>query len=116
MKRCPKCNRQYDASLNFCTEDGTALTPRYDSEAETLKNTPKQPELSPQDVIMELANYLRSTIRPADQVLIRFDQVAGLTLAQVSEHIDAAAKKANCKIIDKSDTQATVQRSPRVYL
>ena len=28
MKRCPSCNRTYtDASLNFCLEDGTPLTP-----------------------------------------------------------------------------------------
>ena len=28
MKRCPTCNRTYtDASLNFCLEDGTPLTP-----------------------------------------------------------------------------------------
>jgi hypothetical protein len=25
MKRCPKCNRTFDNSLNFCLEDGTRL-------------------------------------------------------------------------------------------
>lgn len=26
MKRCPRCNRVFDDSLDFCTEDGTPLT------------------------------------------------------------------------------------------
>jgi hypothetical protein len=25
MKRCPKCNREFDDELRFCLEDGTAL-------------------------------------------------------------------------------------------
>ena len=44
MKRCPKCESTYtDVGLNFCLTDGTPLieTPRYDSEAETLKNYPR---------------------------------------------------------------------------
>ncbi len=50
MKHCPKCNSMYaDVGLNFCVSDGTPLTdkPRYDSEAETLKNYPPltQPKL-----------------------------------------------------------------------
>jgi hypothetical protein len=118
MKRCPQCNSTFsDPSLNFCVSDGTPLTsdaPRFDAEAETLKNVPKQPEMSPQDIIMEVANYLRSTVRPGHQVLIRFDQVnaSGLTPAQVSEHFEAAAEKAGCEVVDKTDTRATVRREP----
>jgi hypothetical protein len=97
-------------------DDGTPLTdaPWFDTEAETLKNVPKQPELSPLDATMELANYLRTNIRPAHQVLIRFDQVAGLTTSQVSEHLEAAAEKADCEILNKTDTRATVRRRPNL--
>ena len=31
MKRCPKCNRSFENSLDFCLEDGTRLNPIFDS-------------------------------------------------------------------------------------
>jgi len=33
MKRCPKCNRSFDNSLDFCLEDGVRLTPVFDAAA-----------------------------------------------------------------------------------
>jgi hypothetical protein len=112
MKHCPKCKRAYvDSTLNFCLDDGSQLSPLYDTEAETLKTPPKKPELSPEDVIMEVADYLRHNVRPGKQVLIRFEQITGLTPLQVSEHFEAAAQKAKCVVIDKSDTRATVKYS-----
>jgi hypothetical protein len=85
---------------------------RFDAEAETLKNVPKQPEMSPQDIIMEIADHLRKTISPGEQTLIRFEPLTGLklTVTQISEHFTAAAEKANCEVIDKTDTRALVRR------
>ena len=38
MKQCPRCQRRYDDSQNYCRLDGTPLesdaTPRYSREAE----------------------------------------------------------------------------------
>ena len=108
-----------DISLNYCLQDGTQLTsdvPRFDAEAETLKNVPKQPEMSPQDIIMEIANHLRKTISPGEQTLVKFEPLTGLkiTIPQISEHFTAAAEKADCEVIDKTETRATVRRK-RVY-
>jgi len=117
MKRCPTCSRLYDDdTLKFCLDDGTQLADarRYDAEAETLRNVPKQPEMSSQDIIMEIADHLRSTLGPGDHRLIRFETLSGLglTTAQVSEHLEAAAEKADCEVLDKTDTRAIVQRNP----
>ena len=45
MKRCPKCNRQYnDDSLRFCLEDGSALTPvTRDAAAPPTEILPRAP-------------------------------------------------------------------------
>jgi hypothetical protein len=97
-------------------DDGTALKDitRYDAEAQTLKNVPKQPEMSAQDIIMEIANHLRSTLGPGEQRLIRFEPLngLGLTIAQISEYFEVAAEKADCEVIDKTDTRAIVRRNP----
>jgi len=52
MKHCTKCGRKYDdPSLLYCTDDGTPLNPRFDSEAETVKIA----ELTPADIVVEIA-------------------------------------------------------------
>ena len=47
MKRCPKCNRQYnDDSLRFCLEDGSPLAPTLRAEAPPTEILPRaQPTL-----------------------------------------------------------------------
>jgi hypothetical protein len=90
----------------------TSDSPRFDAEAETLRNVPKQPEMSPPDIIMEIADHLRKTISPGEQTLVRFEPLTGLrlTVAQISEHFTAAAERAECEVIDKTDSRATVRR------
>jgi hypothetical protein len=94
--------------------NGTRLTsPLFDTEAETLtKVVPKKPEMSPQDIIMEIADHLRKIISPGEQTLVRFEPLMGLglTVTQISEHFEAAAEKADCQVTDKTDTRATVRR------
>jgi hypothetical protein len=108
-----------DLSLKFCLDDGTPLSEVqiFDAEAETVKNVPRRPEMSAQDVVMEIADHLRKTIGQGQQTLVRFETLTGLqlTVAQISEHFEAAAKKADCEVIDKTDTRATVRRNPGVY-
>jgi hypothetical protein len=67
--------------------------------------------MSSQDITMEIANLLRGTVG-LGETLIRFEQVAalGLTTAQISEHFTAAAEKAGCEVVDKTETRATVRR------
>jgi hypothetical protein len=106
-----------DLSLSFCLDDGTRLInepPKFDAEAATLKNVPKQPEMTPQDIIMEIADHLRKTISPGEQRLIKFEPLTGLgiTVAQISDHFIAAAEKADCEVTDKTDTRASVRRRP----
>jgi hypothetical protein len=91
---------------------------RLDGEAETLKIPPKKPEMSPADIIMEIADHLRKTISRGEQALVRFEPLTGLglTIAQISEHFTAAAQKADCKIIEKTETRATVRRDPGAFI
>src|SRR5882672_2377771 len=88
--------------------------PRFGAEAETPKNVPTQPEMSPQDIIMEIADHLRKTVSPGEQTLIRFEPLTGLRLSitQISEHFIAAAERADCEVIDKTGTRSTVRRQP----
>jgi hypothetical protein len=94
MKHCTKCGREYDdPSFKFCTEDNTPLTPRFDSEAETVR----VPEWSQADIEMEIADHLtRLQLRPGDQRLIRFEDLKplGLTQKQVSENFPAGVRQA----------------------
>jgi len=110
MKHCTKCNRQYDdPSLNFCTDDGTPLTPQFDSEAETVKI----PEWSPADIEMEIADHLtRLQLRPGEQRLIRFEDLKplGLTQKQVSENFPAGVRQAKFELINQTETRATIRR------
>jgi len=39
-----------------------------------------------------------------------------MTMAQISEHFEAAAKSADCELIDNTDTRATVRRHHGVYI
>jgi len=112
MKHCTKCGREFnDPSIKFCTEDGTPLTPRFDSEAETVK----VPEWSQADIEMEIADYLtRMQLRPGEQRLIRFEDLKplGLTQKQISENFPAGVRQANCELLNQTDTRATVRRPP----
>lgn len=116
MKHCLQCKRIYDdSSLNFCLDDGSKLT-FFDTEAETLRNTAPKAEMSPQDIRMEITNFLTSSIARGRQTLIRFDELMiplGLTLKQISENFESAAQAADCEIVgEKTDTRATVRREP----
>jgi hypothetical protein len=114
MKHCTKCGRQYyDPLLKYCTEDGTRLTPQFDSEAETVKIA----ELTAQDVVMELTDYLkRLSVRPGENVLVRFEEVRSVeelksaSLKQIRENIGAAAQQAGLLLVTATDTRATVQK------
>jgi len=77
-----------------------------------------EPEMSAQDIIMEIADHLRKTVDRGEQALIRFEPLTGLklTMAQISEHFEAAALKAECEVIDKTDTRATVRRASGIYI
>jgi hypothetical protein len=120
MMHCPKCRKSYsDASLNFCLEDGSQLT-FFDTEAETLKNQPPNPEMSEQDAIMELIDYLNSLrrkpgVQSTDGILVRFQTLTnprGLTLTQVSDNFEAAADKAGFIVLEKTDLRASVRLKP----
>lgn len=118
MKRCPTCDKEYGAPVNFCPNDGTPLhleghSP--DTEAVTKRMEPK---LSAQDIVMEIADHLRKTVERGEQALIRFDPLTGLglSMAEISEHFEAAAEKAECEVISKTDTRATVRRDPGIYI
>jgi hypothetical protein len=65
---------------------------------------------------MEIANLLRNSVGRAE-TLIRFELLTGIgaTTAQISEHFLAAAEKAGCEVVDKTDTRATVRRDSGVY-
>jgi hypothetical protein len=86
--------------------------------AETLRIPPRKPEMSPADIIMEIADHLRKTISRGEQTLVRFEPLTGLglTIAQISDHFIAAAERADCKVIDKTDTRATVRRDPGIFI
>ena len=93
MKHCTKCGRKYDdLSLLYCTEDGTPLTPRFDSEAKTVKLA----ELTPADIVMEIADHVRRLpLRQGEEVLVRSENLKslGLTLNQISENFSAAVRQ-----------------------
>lgn len=111
MKHCTKCNRQYDdPSLKFCTEDGTPLTPQFDSEAETVKI----PELSVADIEMEIADYLRRLqVRAGEERLVRFEDLKplGLTLSQINENFRAAVSQVGFELLNQTETRGTIRRS-----
>jgi hypothetical protein len=112
MKHCPTCKKKYDdASLNFCLEDGSTLT-FFDTEAETLKSAPRKPEMSADDIKMEMANILRSV--GGAETLIRFELHTGIgaTTEQISENFNAAAEEAGYDVISRTNTRATVRRKP----
>jgi hypothetical protein len=98
MKRCTKCGRQYsDPSLKYCTEDGTSLSPQFDSEAQTVKIAPA---MSPEDLMLEIANYLRRC--GIEDGLVQFEPLAkglGVTVAEIAEQFEAAAHR----LISKED-------------
>jgi len=67
MKRCPKCNRSFENSLDFCLEDGARLTPIFDSAtAVTVESKPAQtvsPTVAyPMAPVREAANKLSNTV------------------------------------------------------
>jgi len=114
MKHCPQCKKTYDdSSLNFCLEDGSKLT-FFDTEAETLRNITPKAEMSPQDIRMEITNFLTSKIARGTRTLIRFDELMialDLTIKQISENFEPAAEAAECEIIgEKTETRVTVRR------
>jgi hypothetical protein len=116
MKYCQQCKRRYDDnSLNFCLDDGSQLT-FFDTEAETLNNAPRKAAMSPQDIQIEMTNYLKSKVARGTEALIRFDDVAislGLITKQISENFEVAAEAAECELVgEKTDTRATVRRKP----
>ena len=112
MKHCTKCARQFDdPSIKFCTEDGTPLTPRFDSEAETVR----VPEWNQADIQMEIADYLnRLQLRAGEQRLVRFEDLKplGLTLKQISENFPSGVRQVNFELVNQTDTRATIRRPP----
>ena len=67
MKRCPKCNRSFENSLDFCLEDGARLNPIFDSATEvTIESKPAQtvsPTVAyPMAPMREAANKLSHTV------------------------------------------------------
>jgi hypothetical protein len=112
MKTCTQCGREYnDPSIKFCTDDGTPLTPRFDSEAETVR----VPEWNAADIQMEIADYLtRLQLRPGEQRLIRFDDLKplGLTVKQINENFLTAVRQVNFELVNQTDTRATIRRPP----
>ena len=67
MKRCPKCNRSFENSLDFCLEDGARLNPIFDSAtAVTVESKPTQtvsPTVAyPIAPVREAANNLSKTV------------------------------------------------------
>jgi hypothetical protein len=119
MKHCPKCKRQYaDASLNYCLDDGSELM-FFDTEAETLKNVRRKPEMTSQDIVMELVNYLNGLrrltgVESTNGILVRFQILTklDLTLEQISQNFNAAADKAGFMVLEKTDLRATVRLRP----
>lgn len=109
MKHCTKCGRQYsDPSLNYCTEDGTPLSPQFDSEAETVKIAPA---MSPEDLMLEIANYLRRC--GIEDGLVQFEPLAkgyGVTVAEVAEQFEAAAEQVDYAVAKKTETRAWIKR------
>lgn len=116
MKHCTKCGREYyDPSLKFCTEDGTSLTPRFDSEAETVK----VPEWSQADIEIEIADYLRRLqLRAGEECLVRFEDLKslGLTSSQINENFPAAVRQVGFELVKQTETRATVRRPPPAVL
>lgn len=110
MKHCIKCGRKYaDPSLQYCTDDGTPLTPRFDSEAETVKI----PELSPADIEMEIADYLRRLqLRAGEERLIRFEDLKplGLTSTQINAHFPAAVQQLKLELMSQTETRASIRK------
>jgi hypothetical protein len=96
--------------MNFCLDDGSTLT-FFDTEAETLKNPVPKPEMSPEDIRMEIANILRNSVGGAE-TLIRFELLTGIgaNAKQISENFNAAAEGAGYEVISKTETRATVRR------
>jgi len=94
---------------------GVSRNAQFSEHAETLRQLPpKKPEMSVQDIIMEIADYLRTNVSPGEIKLIRFEPLTGLgiTVTQISDNFLAAAEKANCEVTDKTDMRATVRRRP----
>ena len=111
MKHCTKCGRKYgDPSLDYCTEDGTPLTPRFDSDAETEKI----PEWSTADIVMEIADHLRRLqLRAGEERLVRFEDLKplGLTSSQINENFLGAVHHAGFELVNQTETRATIRRS-----
>jgi hypothetical protein len=109
MKHCTKCSRQYsDPSLNYCTEDGTPLSPQFDAEAETVRIAPA---MSPEDLVLEIANYLRRC--GIEDGLVQFEPLAkgfGVTVAEIAEQFEAAAEQVDYAVAKKTQTRAWIKR------
>src|SRR5688572_32702440 len=116
LKQCTKCGREYDdPSIKFCTEDGTPLTPRFDSEAETVRI----PEWSPADIVMEIADYLRRLqLRAGEERLVRFEDLksVGLTSRQINENFPEAVSQVGFELLNQTETRATIRRPPPAVL
>ena len=112
MKTCTQCGREYDdSSIKFCTEDGIPLTPRFDSEAATVR----VPDWSAADIQMEIADYLmRLQLGAGEQRLIRFEDLKplGLSVKQINENFSAAVRQVNFELVNQTDTRATIRRPP----
>jgi len=100
--------------LTEITKDGTCLTLRFDSEAETIK----VPEWSSADITMVIADYLTNLqLRKGERHLIRFEDLKppGLTLNQISENFHAAVCQAELDLVNQTETRATV-RKPAILI
>jgi hypothetical protein len=110
MKHCTKCGRQYsDPSLKYCTEDGTPLSPQFDSEAQTVRIAPA---MSPEDLVLEIANYLRRC--GIEDGLVQFEPLAkgfGVTVAEIAEQFEAAAVQVDYAVTKKTETRAWIRRN-----
>ena len=102
-------DRELNSALNLTREAQTELSRILQSKQINVTS-----KLSNEDAVMEIADYLRCSVHPNEPTLVRFEQLTslGLTVCQVSECFLDAAEKADCDVIDKSDTRATVKRRP----
>ena len=65
--------------------------------------------MSPKDITLEIANYLRANVR--GETLVRFEEIAneiGISASEVSDNFEAAVEQAELEVINKGDMRATV--------
>jgi len=95
MKRCPKCNRSFENSLDFCLEDGTRLTPIFDA-ATAVTVESKAAQTAPPTVaypiapVREAANNL-SAAADVETVVAKKEILGAETISRPSPAFEYAA-------------------------